>query len=193
MNRMRIAYSVLLCLLLAAVTYARPQQEEPKSHEGAAASQEHPEAKPEDSNRQENAKPEKSEKENQAKQDKQSEQEHQSDKKEDNARTSERQAGSGREMNGQTEHARPTGKSAHIPDDKFRASFGRQHAFKVSRPVVINNQQTIQYGGYNFALVDAWPAGWAYSDDVYLDYVDGEYFLFDLLHPGVRIAVFVVE
>jgi hypothetical protein len=41
-------------------------------------------------------------------------------------------------------------------------------------------------------LVDAWPAGWAYTDDCYIDYIDGEYFLFDLLHPGVRIAVFVV-
>lgn len=193
MNRMKIAYSVLLCLLLAAVTYARPQQEEPKSHEGAAASQERPEAKPEGSNRQENAKPEKSERENQGKQEKQSEQEHQSDRKDNNARTSEGQTGSGREMNGQTGHARPTGKSAHIPDDKFRSSFGRQHTFKVSRPVVVNNQQTIQYGGYNFALVDTWPADWAYSDDVYLDYIDGEYFLFDLLHPGMRIAVFVVE
>ena len=26
----------------------------------------------------------------------------------------------------------------------------------------------------------------------YIDYIDGEYFLFDLLHPGIRIAVFVV-
>jgi len=25
-----------------------------------------------------------------------------------------------------------------------------------------------------------------------VDYIDGEYFLFDLLHPGVRIALFVV-
>jgi hypothetical protein len=196
MKPMRIGYSVLLCLLFAAVTYAIPQQEEPKSHEGAAASQERPEAKPEGSNHQENAKPEKSEKENQAKQEKeekQSDRDKQSDRKEDNARTSEGRAGSGHEMNGQNEHAHPAGKGGHIPDDKFRSSFGREHKFKPSRPVVVNNQQTIQYGGYNFALVDSWPADWAYSDDVYLDYVDGEYFLYDLLHPGMRIAVFVVE
>jgi len=41
-------------------------------------------------------------------------------------------------------------------------------------------------------LVDAWPVDWAYTDDCYIDYVDGEYFLFDLLHPGIRVAVFVV-
>jgi hypothetical protein len=49
------------------------------------------------------------------------------------------------------------------------------------------------YGGYSFVLVDAWPAEWAYDDDCYVDYVDGEYFLFDLRHPGVRIALMVVE
>jgi hypothetical protein len=41
-------------------------------------------------------------------------------------------------------------------------------------------------------FVDAWPAGWGYTDDCYIDYVDGEYFLFDVLHPGVRNAVTVV-
>ena len=37
------------------------------------------------------------------------------------------------------------------------------------------------------------PAEWTYDDDCYVDYVDGEYFLFDLRHPGVRIALMVVE
>ena len=106
---------------------------------------------------------------------------------------SEHEMGNAQEQNRNSAQAHPAGKGGHIPDDKFRSSFGRQHTFKVSRPVVVNNQQTIVYGGYNFALVDAWPAGWAYTDDCYIDYIDGEYFLFDLLHPGMRIAVFVVE
>jgi hypothetical protein len=91
----------------------------------------------------------------------------------------------------QMEHARPAGKSAHIPDDKFRAHFGRSHSFK-ARTVIVEGQPQFQYGGYSFQLVDAWPVGWAYTDDCYIDYIDGEYFLFDLLHPGIRIAVFVV-
>lgn len=91
----------------------------------------------------------------------------------------------------QTGQAQPSGKGSRIPDEKFRANFGRSHTFKVSRPTVINNQTTIQYSGYSFVLSDPWPAGWAYTDDCYIDYVDGEYFLFDLLHPGVRIALIV--
>jgi hypothetical protein len=91
----------------------------------------------------------------------------------------------------QTGHAQPAGKGGHIPDDKFRAHFGRSHTF-TAKTVIVQGQPQFQYGGYSFELVDAWPVGWAYTDDCYIDYVDGEYFLFDLLHPGVRIAVFVV-
>ncbi len=59
--------------------------------------------------------------------------------------------------------------------------------------VVVQGQPGIVYGGYSFVFVDVWPAEWSYDDDCYVDYVDGEYFLFDVLHPGVRIALFVVE
>jgi hypothetical protein len=89
-------------------------------------------------------------------------------------------------------HSRAAGKSAHIPDEKFRASFGRQHTFAVSRPVIVEGQPRFQYAGYWFEIVDPWPVGWAYTDNCYIDFVDGEYFLFDVLHPGVRIALFVV-
>jgi hypothetical protein len=86
----------------------------------------------------------------------------------------------------------PAGKSAHIPDDKFRAHFGQGHTFVVERPVVVEGQPGFVYGGYSFVFAAPWPAGWAYTDPCYVDYIDGEYFLFDLLHPGVRIALFVV-
>ena len=88
-------------------------------------------------------------------------------------------------------NAHPAGKGGHIPEDKFRAHFGRGHTF-TAKTVIVAGQPQFSYSGYTFELVDAWPVGWAYSDDCYIDYIDGEYFLFDLLHPGVRIAVFVV-
>ena len=95
------------------------------------------------------------------------------------------------------QHARPAGKSARIPDEKFKASFGRQHSFTVTRVTqertIVAGQTQFVYGGYSFVIMDAWPTGWLVSDDCFIDYVDGEYFLFDLLHPGVRIALFVVE
>lgn len=89
------------------------------------------------------------------------------------------------------DHARPSGKGGHIPDDKFRASFGHEHHFN-ARTVIVQGQPRFQYGGYSFELVDAWPADWAYTDDCYIDYIDGQYYLIDLFHPGIRIALFVV-
>ena len=83
-------------------------------------------------------------------------------------------------------------RGGHIPDDKFRGSFGREHHFAIHQVTTIQGQPGFAYGGYSFILADGWPAGWAYTDDCYVDYIDGEYFLFDLLHPGVRIALIVV-
>lgn len=93
------------------------------------------------------------------------------------------------------EHARPSGKSVHIPDEKFKASFGRQHNFRVNQVInqttVVAGQTQFIYGGYTFVVLDPWPSDWMFTDDCYIDYVDGDYFLIDLLHPGVRIALFV--
>jgi len=92
---------------------------------------------------------------------------------------------------GAQEGSSPASKGGHIPDDKFRAHFGHGHTF-VAKTVIVEGRPQFQYGGYSFQLADAWPIGWAYTDECYIDYVDGEYFLFDVLHPGVRVAVFVV-
>lgn len=99
------------------------------------------------------------------------------------------------EMNrGNGQHQAQGQRGKRIPDDKFRASFGRQHAFHVRREQFVNNPQpVVVYGGYSFQLVDAWPGDWGFDDDVYVDYVDDGYYLFDPLHPGFRIAVIVVE
>jgi len=91
----------------------------------------------------------------------------------------------------QAGNAQPAGRGGHIPDNQFHAHFGREHTFRANT-VIVSGQPQFQYGGYTFELVDAWPADWAYTDDCYVDYIDGEYFLFDLVHPGLRIAVFVV-
>ena len=79
-----------------------------------------------------------------------------------------------------------------IPDDKFRSNFGRQHTFRV-RTQVVEGQPRFQYSGYWFALATPWPGDWDYADDCYVDYIDGEYVLIDLRHPGVQLALLVVE
>ena len=79
-----------------------------------------------------------------------------------------------------------------IPEEKFRASFGPEHHFHVKRARIIDQAQpAFVYSGYTFELADPWPAEWSYDDDCYIDYVDENYYLFDVYHPGVRILVFV--
>jgi hypothetical protein len=165
--------SVTLCFLFGstALTYAQDQRDEAKpsqqeTRQGEAKPAEQSEDKPARSEdkpaRQENAKPS-------------------------------RQSG---EAEHSTQHAQQSadhrGARARIPDDKFRAQFGRQHTFKMNRTTTAQGQPGFQYGGYSFAIVDAWPADWSYTDECYVDYIDGEYFLFDLLHPGVGVAIVVV-
>jgi hypothetical protein len=87
----------------------------------------------------------------------------------------------------QAEHTR-----GRIPDDRFRANFGRAHVFVINRPVIVEGVPRFQYGGYWFVIAGAWPAGWAYTDQVYVDFIDGEYYLLSPVHPGVQIAINVV-
>jgi hypothetical protein len=202
MKRTRIASTVLFLLLVAALTYASPrQQDESKSKEASPATQQ-PEGKPEAKPESQEQKPEemKPEKNDQEKQDKDAEKQEDKENKDRDKQEKKDDKKSGKDMDkGRNDNMRndnhgnehPAGKGGHIPDDKFRSSFGRSHSFHPSRPTVVGGRPTFVYGGYSFILVDAWPAEWAYTDDCYIDYVDGEYFLFDLLHPGVRIALFV--
>jgi hypothetical protein len=79
-----------------------------------------------------------------------------------------------------------------IPDTTFRASFGREHTFTVNHITVISGQPRFQYSGFWFGLGVPWPVAWAYSDPVYVDFVDGQYFLFNALHPGIRVAIVIL-
>ena len=88
--------------------------------------------------------------------------------------------------------AREGKQGGHIPDDRFRANFGRQHKFSIGHPVIVAGTPSFQYGGYWFVIAQPWPVGWAYTDVVYVDYIDGEYFLLSPVHPGVQIAINVV-
>jgi len=132
-------------------------------------------------------------KQNPSKDEKQQQKEEKQQQKDDAKAAKDNSRPQGQMDQPQANHGQPAnGESAHIPDKDFKAHFGRQHTVVIHQPVIVEGQPRFQYGGYWFVISDPWPAGWAYTDSCYIDYVDGEYFLFDLLHPGVRIALFVV-
>jgi hypothetical protein len=79
-----------------------------------------------------------------------------------------------------------------IPDARFRSNFGREHSFRIGSPTLVGGYSRFQYGGYWFGFVQPWPDGWYYTDDVYVDYIDGGYYLCNPYYPGDQIAISVV-
>jgi Ni/Co efflux regulator RcnB len=87
------------------------------------------------------------------------------------------------------EEARHEEQMRRIDDEHFRAHFGHDHHFAIRHVTIVEGRSHFAYGGYNFAIVEPWPAGWSYNDNCYIDFVDGGYYLFNLRHPGVRVSV----
>jgi hypothetical protein len=79
--------------------------------------------------------------------------------------------------------------SRRISEQDFHQHFGREHSFRVSR----SEDRRFNYGGYYWVYNDPWPSGWAYTDDVYVDEIDGEYYLIDPVHPGLRLMIVIAD
>jgi hypothetical protein len=92
-------------------------------------------------------------------------------------------------------HARGGYHGYRIPEDRFRAHFGRGHWFRVHDlpVVVVEGSPRFQFGGYWFSVVDpcpeTWSPVWYRTDDVYVDYVNDGYYMYNRRHPGIAIAI----
>jgi hypothetical protein len=82
--------------------------------------------------------------------------------------------------------------SGRISDARFHSNFGRGHEFHVGTPTLVGGYSRFHYGGYWFGFVEPWPVGWYYTDDVYIDYVDGGYYMYNPYYPDTRFALTVV-
>jgi len=86
-----------------------------------------------------------------------------------------------------------------IPDARFGLYFGRQHYFHIgSLPILfVGGFPRFQYDGYWITFVDPWPDNWNpdwyETDNIYLDYTDDGYYLYDQNYPGIGIAVTISQ
>ena len=76
-----------------------------------------------------------------------------------------------------------------IPDNRYRANFGHGHWFRIGRPRFVNGYHRFQYSGFWFGYNEPWPPGWNYSDDVYVEYIEGGYYLYNRRHPGIHLTL----
>jgi hypothetical protein len=195
---MKFILSSILALAIAGVPVrvqepddkSKPQQEDPKKKppEPKAKQQpdEKPKSKPEKPPKQEPQQPPRQpdEKQREKQQKEQSRQQKEQDKTEQKSRQQEQTA-----RQGDTRQA--PAKGQHIPPEKFRASFGHEHHFRVARSG--GDDRRFRYSGYWFEVVDVWPAGWSFDDDCYVEEEGDDYYLVDVIHPEVRVLVIVVS
>ena len=162
---------------------AKPEEKaKPEEHQAEAKKQES-EAKP--AKQEQQAKPVKQEQE--AKPEKQQEQ-----AKSTNHERPERTASEEKRQHAQPALRLSARGEGRIPDDRFRANFGVEHTFVIREPVIVGGFSRFQYGGFWFGFVNPWPVGWYYTDNVYVAYIDGGYYLYNPYYPGVRVSISVV-
>jgi len=82
-----------------------------------------------------------------------------------------------------------------VPEDRFGLYFGSDHSFRLyGLPMLfVGGYPRFQYDGYWVTFVDQWPETWPETwyetDDVYLDYSNDGYYMYDRMRPGPGIAV----
>jgi hypothetical protein len=74
-----------------------------------------------------------------------------------------------------------------IDNAHFSRSFRSGHSFHVNRGD--HHRHRFACGGYNFGVGAPWPVDWGYDDDVCVVYTDGGYYMYDRIHPGLRLSI----
>jgi hypothetical protein len=155
-----------LTLVAAAPVYAQEQREQ-QEEKGKPAQKEEKKAKP------------------QAGHEKKATQQHEKNTKQQAEKNVQPER---RESKAQPVQHAQRGGGGRIPDDRFKASFGREHRFHVSQSDYSNGRR-FQYGGYAFGFVDPWPSNWLYTQDVYVVDINGVYYLCNPMYPGVNVTL----
>ncbi|HVC21338.1 MAG TPA: hypothetical protein VNE16_14785, partial [Vicinamibacterales bacterium] len=85
-----------------------------------------------------------------------------------------------------------------LPDSYFRSHYGPNHWFRIyTLPFMyVSGYPRFQYGGYWFSVVDPipeyWGNNWYQDDDLYVEYLDGGYYLYNRgypNYPGLAITI----
>jgi hypothetical protein len=191
---MRLTAIAVLCLMMAAPAFAHHQQDQQQQQDDRdkAKQQQEDRQKQDQDAKKKQQQDDRAKQQEQTKQDERTRQEQkapQDEKTREEQPQADRLHGVDQQQAAQANQGRTRHGGRMIPDDRYRASFGRDHHFHIGhRP----NDQRFTYNGYTFEYTEAWPGGWSYGDAFYILYIDGDYYLCDLNHPGVQLLVIVI-
>ena len=192
MKVIRITSAAILSLLLgiAASGYAEQEKQGEKQREPEKQAQPERQAKPEQQHaqQQKQAEPAKQSKPEQqhAQQQKQAKPEQQQQHAQQQKQQEQNKQQHAQQQKRQDQRAGARG-GGRIPEDRYRANFGREHTFRVSQADYRGRR--FHYGGYWFGFVDPWPSNWLYTQNVYVVDMNGVYYLCNPMYPGVNIAL----
>jgi outer membrane biosynthesis protein TonB len=197
MRLLGVISTAVLSLSIAAPVYAQQEQHEQQEKDKPAQEEKkaQPEkaAKPQNKNTQQEEKSaqqqdkNKNQEQKSAQQEKNTQQEQKSAQQEKNTQQEQKNAQQRNSQQAQPEKQAQRGGNGRIPDDRYRANFGREHTFRVTQGDYRNHR--FQYGGYWFGFSDPWPSNWLYSQDVFVVDINGVYYLCNPMYPGVNIAL----
>lgn len=196
--------TAVLSLTIVVPAYAQQEQRDQQEEQKARPAQDEKKAQPEKPAKQGDKNAKQQEEKNTQQQDRNKNQEEKSVQQQDKSNQQEQKNAQQENRNNQQENrnaqqhslqAEPTRQAqrsngSRIPDDRYRANFGREHSFRVSHDDY-DRDRRFQYGGYWFNFVDVWPSNWLYTQDVFVVEIDGMYYLCNPMYPGVNVALSV--
>ncbi|MGA8764748.1 MAG: hypothetical protein WB562_17900 [Candidatus Sulfotelmatobacter sp.] len=188
--------AVLSLTLAAAVpAFAQQEQHDQQEEQKAKPAQDEKKEQPDRSAKQQEEKSARHQDKNTNQEEKNAQQENKNTKQEEkNAQQQDKNSKQEERNAQQVKPAQPAqrsgGNGGRIPDDRFKANFGREHSFRVTQADYSSHR--FQYGGYWFGFAGVWPSNWLYTQDVYVVEINGVYYLCNPAYPGVNIALNVI-
>jgi outer membrane biosynthesis protein TonB len=186
MRLLGVVSTAVLSLSIAAPVYAQQEQHGQQEEQKDKPAQEEKKAQPEKAAKPQNKNTQQEEKSAQQP-DKNKNQEQKSAQQEKNTQQEQKNAQQRSSQQPQPSKQVQRAGNGRIPDDRYRANFGREHTFRVSQGDYRNHR--FQYGGYWFGVSDPWPSNWLYTQDVFVVDINGVYYLCNPMYPGVNIAL----
>ena len=187
MKLVEVLSTAALCLTLGIAVPAYAQEQHEQEEKAKPAQQEEKKAQPEEKKTQQE-RPAKQEEKN-ARQEKNPKLEEKATQQQEKNTKQEAQSVQQRqELKAEPVQQAQRGGGGRIPEDRFKANFGREHTFHVNQSDYSNGRR-FAYGGYSFGFVDPWPSNWLYTQDVYVVEINGMYYLCNPMYPGVNLAL----